>query len=89
MCSTLRIKKFHVVVVQWTSKKFTRECDARAELLLYSKTNCFLFLLSSLSSSWMLKVPVSLKSRPGRRRHVTPFTLNPLGQLFKRRLASV
>ena len=28
-----QIRKFHVVVVQWTSKKCTKKRDARAELL--------------------------------------------------------
>ena len=31
-----RIGRFHVVVVQWTSKKCTKKRDARAELLFYS-----------------------------------------------------
>ena len=31
-----QIRKFHVVVVQWTSKKCTKKRDARAELLLWS-----------------------------------------------------
>ena len=30
------IRRFHVVVVQWTSKKFTKKRDARAELLFCS-----------------------------------------------------
>ena len=51
-----RIGWFHVVVVHWTSKKCTKERDARAELLPFAhKTNCFLTLLSSSSS--LLKVP--------------------------------
>ena len=28
-----RIGRFHVEVVQWTSKKYTKKRDARAELL--------------------------------------------------------
>ena len=28
-----QIRRFHVVVVQWTSKKCTKKRDARAELL--------------------------------------------------------
>ena len=31
-----RIVRFHVVVVQWTSKKCTKKCDARAEQLFCS-----------------------------------------------------
>ena len=34
VCSIKRqIRRFHVVVVQWTSKKCTEKRDARAELL--------------------------------------------------------
>ena len=29
----LQIRRFHVVVVQWTSKKCTKKRDARVELL--------------------------------------------------------
>ena len=31
------IRKFHIVVVQWTSKKCTKKSDARAELLFCSQ----------------------------------------------------
>ena len=31
-----QIRRFHVVVVQWTSKKSTKKRDARAELLFWS-----------------------------------------------------
>ena len=31
-----QIRWFHVVVVQWTSKKCTKKRDARAELLFWS-----------------------------------------------------
>ena len=31
-----QIRRFHVVVVQWTSKKCTKKHDARAELLFWS-----------------------------------------------------
>ena len=31
-----QISRFHVVVVQWTSKKCTKKRDARAELLFWS-----------------------------------------------------
>ena len=30
------IRRFHVLVVQWTSKKYTKKRDARAELLSWS-----------------------------------------------------
>ena len=30
------VRRFHVVVVQWTSKKCTKKRDARAELLFWS-----------------------------------------------------
>ena len=37
VCSIKRqIRKFHVVVVQWTSKKCTEKRDTRAELLFWS-----------------------------------------------------
>ena len=51
-----QIGRFHVVVVQWTSKKCTKKCDARAELLIWSLNLLFLWSwrcgrrLSSLSS---------------------------------------
>ena len=45
-----QIRRFHVVVVQWTSKKCTRKRDARAELLIWS-LNLLFFLKSSLWSS--------------------------------------
>ena len=52
-----RIGRFHVVVVQWTSKKkCTKERDARQSCCFAHKTNCFLTLLW-LSSSSLLKVP--------------------------------
>ena len=35
-------RRFHVVVVQWTSKKYTKNRDARAELLFWS-LNLLLF----------------------------------------------
>ena len=38
-----QIRKFHVVVVQWTSKKFTKKRDARAELLFWSLNLLFFF----------------------------------------------
>ena len=31
-----QIRRFHVVVVQWTKKKCTKKRDARAELLFWS-----------------------------------------------------
>ena len=31
-----QIRRFHVVVVQWTSKKCTKKRDARAEVLFWS-----------------------------------------------------
>ena len=37
-----QIRKFHVVVVQWTSKKYTKKRDASAELLFWS-LNLFFF----------------------------------------------
>ena len=37
-----QIRRFHVVVVQWTSKKCTKNRDARAELLFWS-LNLLLF----------------------------------------------
>ena len=37
-----QIKRFHVEVVQWTSKKWTKKRDARAELL-FSSLNLLLF----------------------------------------------
>ena len=31
-----QIRRFHVVIVQWTSRKWTKKRDARAELLFWS-----------------------------------------------------
>ena len=36
-----QIRRFHVVVVQWTSKKCTKERDAPAELLFWSLNQLF------------------------------------------------
>ena len=36
-----RIGRFHVVVVQWTSKKCTKKRDARAELLFWLQNQLF------------------------------------------------
>ena len=36
-----QIRRFHVVVVQWTSKKCTKKRDARAELLFWSLNPLF------------------------------------------------
>ena len=38
-----QIRRFHVVVVQWTSKKCTKKRDARAELLFLSLNPFFIF----------------------------------------------
>ena len=38
-----QIRRFHVVVVQWTSKKYTKKHDALAELW---SLNLFFFFLS-------------------------------------------
>ena len=35
-CSIEQIRRFHVIVVQWTSKKCAKKRDARAELLFWS-----------------------------------------------------
>ena len=36
-----QIRRFHVVVVQWTSKKCTKKREARAELLFWSLNRLF------------------------------------------------
>ena len=59
-------------------KSFTVWCTFRAVVLLKKIVFC--------SCCHRCR---SLKSRSGWRRHVTLFTLNPLGQLFKRGLVSV
>ena len=67
-----QIRRFHVVVVHWTSKKCTKKRDARAELLFWS-LNLFVFLKSSLwSSSWLLKLPSESENgvRDGHRPHL-------------------
>ena len=38
-----QIRRFHVVVVQWTSKKCTKKRDTRAELLFWSLNLLFFF----------------------------------------------
>ena len=45
-----QIRRFHVVVVQWTSKKCTKKRDARAELLFWS-LNLLLFCCCGRRSS--------------------------------------
>ena len=40
-----RIGRFHVVVVQWTSKKCTKKRDARAEQLFCSENQFFFDVL--------------------------------------------
>ena len=40
-----RIGRFHVVVVQWTSKKCIKKRDARAELLFCSENQFFFDVL--------------------------------------------
>ena len=45
-----QIRRFHVVVVQWTSKKCTKKRDARAELLFWSFDH---------QSSYLLKLPIA------------------------------
>ena len=42
-----QIRRIHVVVVQWTSKKCTKKRDALAELLFWSLNLLFLTKLSS------------------------------------------
>ena len=44
-----QIRRFHVVVVQWTSKKCTKKRDARAQLLFWSLNLLFLKLPIILS----------------------------------------
>ena len=48
-----RIGRFHVVVLQWTSKKRTKKCDARAEQLFCSENQS---LLKVLNSAWAARV---------------------------------
>ena len=56
---TRQIRRFHVVVVQWTSKKCTKKRDVRAKLL-------FLIIkpvvLLSLWLSSLLKLPIEKKT---------------------------
>ena len=46
-----QIRRFHVVVVQWTSKKWTKKRDARAELLFWSLKLLFFWSRRSCLSS--------------------------------------
>ena len=50
------IRRFCMVLVQWTSKKGTKKHDACAEHYFAHKTNCFL-MFSLSSSTWLLKLP--------------------------------
>ena len=50
-----RIGRFHVVVLQWTSKKRTKKCDARAEQLFCSENQS---LLKVLNTAWAARVSV-------------------------------
>ena len=68
------IRRFHVVVVQWTSKKCTKKRDARAELLFWSLIKPIVFwsrrcgcrrrrsCLSSLMSTINILAAVSLQT---------------------------
>ena len=60
-------RRFHVVVVQWTSKKCTKKRDARAELLFWSlnlllfwsrrcgrRRNCLSSLMTSTDTDWLI-----------------------------------
>ena len=38
-----QIRRFHVVVVQWTSKKCAQKCDARVELFFFLSLNLLFF----------------------------------------------
>ena len=49
---------FHVVVVQWMSKKCFKSCDAHADCCFAHKTNCFL----TLSWLWLLQLHIDLKN---------------------------
>ena len=33
--------RFHVVVVQWTTRKYSKKCDTRTELLFCSQNHFF------------------------------------------------
>ena len=55
-----QIGRFHVVVVQWTSKKCTNKHNARAELLFWSLSLLF-FKVVVASWSSLLKLPIILR----------------------------
>ena len=57
--------RFHVVVVQWTSRKNSKKCDTPTELLFCSQ-NLFLTLLSSSSLPSFLKLPNVTGTQKGR-----------------------
>ena len=50
-------RRFWVIVVQWTLKKYTKKHDACAEHSFAHKTNYCVLMFSLLSSSWLLKLP--------------------------------
>ena len=56
-----QIRRLHVVVVQWTSKKCTKKRDARAELLFWSLNLLFfevvvvVVLLKLPNMSWQME----------------------------------
>ena len=54
-----RIERFHVLVVQWTSKSIVKRVMHVQRSYFAHKTNCFLTLLLWSSSSSLLKVPNS------------------------------
>ena len=74
------IRRFHVIVVQWTSKKCTKK---REELLFCSQNQLFFFALSLLTSSYLLKVPLAqsehLEQYPGIVDRVYRWPANPQG----------
>ena len=59
-----QIRRFHVVVVQWTSKKCTKKRDVRAELLFWSLNLLFFSKLSLWPLSWLLKLSIRIGLRP-------------------------
>ena len=70
------VRRFHVVVVQWTSKKCTKKRDARAELLFWSlnllffwsrrcgrRRSCLSSLILTHISSWAAATRVLSRSK--------------------------
>ena len=75
-----QIRRFHVVVVQWTSKKCTKKRDARAELLFWSLNLLFFWSRRCGRRRGCLSSLLKLTKKSGKPPEIFPLRLGkPLG----------